>query len=148
MPTREDYSHLHMLAIAHYVVALFIGLIGCLPVLHVAVGVAALTGQLPNGPGQVPPDVVGMRVVGGMFVLFGGLAILFSWCIALGLFLAGRCLATYTWHTYALVMAAIACAFFPFGTVLGVFTIMVLVRPSVKDLFEMVANGKQPPLLE
>jgi hypothetical protein len=33
-------------------------------------------------------------------------------------------------------VAALCCAFFPFGTVLGVFTILVLVRPSVKALFE------------
>jgi hypothetical protein len=33
-------------------------------------------------------------------------------------------------------VAALSCAFMPFGTVLGVFTIVVLVRPSVKQLFE------------
>jgi hypothetical protein len=32
-------------------------------------------------------------------------------------------------------MAAISCIFMPFGTVLGVFTIIVLLRPSVKELF-------------
>jgi hypothetical protein len=34
-----------------------------------------------------------------------------------------------------MVIAAIQCAFTPFGTVLGVFTLIVLVRPSVKALF-------------
>jgi hypothetical protein len=33
-------------------------------------------------------------------------------------------------------MAAIACMFMPFGTILGVFSIIVLVRPSVKSLFD------------
>ena len=32
-------------------------------------------------------------------------------------------------------MAAISCAFMPFGTVLGVFTLIVLLRPGVKELF-------------
>jgi len=32
-------------------------------------------------------------------------------------------------------MAAVACAFGPFGTVLGVFTIIVLMRDPVKELF-------------
>ena len=32
-------------------------------------------------------------------------------------------------------VAAIACMFMPFGTVLGVFTIIVLMRPSVKERF-------------
>jgi hypothetical protein len=33
-------------------------------------------------------------------------------------------------------MAGIECVFMPFGTVLGVFTLVVLTRPSVKPLFE------------
>jgi hypothetical protein len=32
-------------------------------------------------------------------------------------------------------MAGIACVFMPFGTVLGVFTIIVLMRDSVRRLF-------------
>jgi hypothetical protein len=33
-------------------------------------------------------------------------------------------------------MAGVMCIFMPFGTVLGVFTLIVLLRPSVKPLFE------------
>jgi hypothetical protein len=36
---------------------------------------------------------------------------------------------------YCLVVAGIECIFMPFGTVLGVFTIIVLMRPSVRNLF-------------
>jgi hypothetical protein len=36
-------------------------------------------------------------------------------------------------------MAAIACLFMPLGTILGVFTIIVLIRPNVKALFEQSA---------
>jgi hypothetical protein len=32
-------------------------------------------------------------------------------------------------------MTALSCVFFPFGTVLGVFTIIVLARPSFRELF-------------
>jgi hypothetical protein len=32
-------------------------------------------------------------------------------------------------------MAAVECLFIPFGTVLGVFTILVLQRPTVKAMF-------------
>ncbi len=37
---------------------------------------------------------------------------------------------------FCLVVAGVECAFMPFGTVLGVFTIAVLMRESVKELFE------------
>jgi hypothetical protein len=39
-------------------------------------------------------------------------------------------------------MAAVECLFMPFGTVLGIFTIVVLNRDSVKPLF---ATPPMPP---
>lgn len=42
-------------------------------------------------------------------------------------------------------MAAVECMLMPFGTVLGVFTIVVLMRESVKKLFTM--NNPVPPTL-
>jgi hypothetical protein len=48
---------------------------------------------------------------------------------------AGRMLQRRRGYTYCVVMAAIACAFTPIGAVLGVFTLIVLLRPSVKALF-------------
>jgi hypothetical protein len=44
---------------------------------------------------------------------------------------------------FCLVMASITCMFMPFGTVLGVFTLIVLMRPSVKPLFE--GQAANPP---
>jgi hypothetical protein len=42
---------------------------------------------------------------------------------------------------FCLVMAGIACIFMPFGTALGVLTIIVLMRDSVRELFGVaVAN--------
>ena len=38
-------------------------------------------------------------------------------------------------HTFCVVMAAIGCAFMPFGTVLGIFTLIVLTKPTVRSLF-------------
>ena len=43
---------------------------------------------------------------------------------------------------FSYVMAAILCAFMPFGTVLGVFTLIVLGRESVRQLYlEKQATG-------
>ena len=57
-------------------------------------------------------------------------------CRAVLVLIAGRFLGRRTHHLYCLVMAGIECCFMPFGTILGVFTIVVLLRPSVKTLFE------------
>lgn len=57
------------------------------------------------------------------------------WAMAIAIWMAGRCLKRRTAYNYCLVVAAIECTFMPFGTVLGVLTILVLTRPSVKALF-------------
>ena len=49
--------------------------------------------------------------------------------------IAGRCLSRRRCYSFALVMACVECLFIPFGTILGVFTISVLLRESVKALF-------------
>ena len=57
------------------------------------------------------------------------------------IFLAGRFLAQRRHHTFCVTMAAVQCLFMPFGTILGVFTIVVLNRPSVKQLFAPPAQS-------
>ena len=49
--------------------------------------------------------------------------------------LAGRRLAALRSHTFCLVVAGIECFFMPFGTILGVFTILTLLKPEAKRLF-------------
>ena len=49
--------------------------------------------------------------------------------------IAGRSLAMRKRYMFALVVACVECIFMPFGTVLGVFTIIALSRESVKALF-------------
>ena len=54
---------------------------------------------------------------------------------------AGRFLAQRAYYTFCFVVAALECVFVPFGTVLGVFTIVVLQRPAVKEMFGMTIRG-------
>src|SRR6476620_3142929 len=55
--------------------------------------------------------------------------------MAILILIAGRSLALRKRYTFALVMACIECLFVPFGTILGVFTIVVLSREPVRALF-------------
>ena len=80
------------------------------------------------------------------------LFILAGWAFAVCLALAGRYLSRRRRYTYCLVMGGVACIFMPFGTVLGVFTIITLVRDSVKRLFRRddgagspARGGETPP---
>jgi hypothetical protein len=50
----------------------------------------------------------------------------------------------HTRYWFALTMACIECLFIPFGTILGVFTIIVLSRESVKELFAAPVARQKP----
>jgi hypothetical protein len=133
----QDEEHLRLLSIFHYVVAGIIALFSCIPLIHFFVGLAMATGALDDQPAEI-------QMFGIFFMLFAGAFILGGWATAALVFIAGRNLAAHTRYTYCLVMAGVECIFMPFGTVLGVFTIIVLVRESVKRLFEDAAEEQIP----
>lgn len=128
----QDQEHLRLLAIFHYVCAGLAALFSCIPIIHLVLGLVMLLRPEAFGRGaDQPPAVVGV-----IFVVIGATIIICGWTFAALLAWAGRCLARRRHYTFCLVMAAVACLFVPFGTVLGVFTILVLMRPAVKALFQ------------
>ena len=133
----EDAQHLQLLSIFHYVVGGLVGLFGCFPIIHLTIGIAAVTGALDGGRGSAPPAAFGW-----IFIVMAAFMMAFMWTIAIAIIVAGRKLAAWRSYTYCLVVAAVECMFMPFGTVLGVFTIIVLMRPSVKKLFGYPPSGK------
>ncbi len=124
----QDSEHLKLLSIFHYVTAGLAALFSCIPFLHFWLGIMMVTGQLePSDPA--------LEIFGWFFVVFAGGFILCGWAFSVAVFMAGRALARRTRYMFCLVMAGIECMFMPFGTVLGVFTILVLMRDSVKRQF-------------
>ncbi len=132
----DDIRQLDLLATFHYVVAGIIALFGCFPIIHLVVGIGILMGSFGDQKGG-PPIWFGFA-----FIAIALLLILMMWAMAIAVWLAGNRLKSRTNYMYCLVVAAIACTFVPFGTVLGVFTIIVLMRPTVKALFGV----QSPPL--
>ena len=132
----QDQEHLRLLSVFHYVVAGLATIFSCFLILHIAMGIAMVTGVLDGGP---------PRMFGWLFVVLPGIFMLLGWAFAVCLFAAGRCLAARKHYTFCLVMGAISCLFMPFGTVLGVFTIIVLMRPSVVELFATEAGMSPKP---
>lgn len=125
----QDVDHLRLLAIFHYVVGGLIGLVSLFPVIHVVIGVGMLSGRMGG------TDAAEARLAGLAFVIIGGLLVLAGLTLAAFTVYAGRCLARHRRYLLCLVVAALCCMVMPFGTVLGVFTLIVLLRPSVKPLF-------------
>jgi len=126
----EDEQYLKLLSVFHYVVGGLVAFFACIFLFHLCIGVAMLTGAIDDAP----------IFVGLMLVIMSIVAITLGWTLAVCMIVAGRCLAKRKRYMFCLVIAAISCIFMPFGTVLGVFTIIVLMRPSVKELFAANLN--------
>jgi hypothetical protein len=128
----KDEEHLRLLAIFHYVVAALGALFACFPLIHVAVGLLLFfhQGFSNHGRQDVPPHWFGL-----IFVIVGGFFVLLGWGAAICTFVSGRYLARRRKRLFSFVMAAILCMFIPFGTILGVFTLIVLSRESVQQLY-------------
>jgi hypothetical protein len=128
----QDLEHLKLLSIFHYIVgglACFCGLLWILYIvsgfiLIIASGSMASDDRMGASIGGVVAIVVGIF----LFVLFEAFGIL---CI-----IAGRKYAKHEGYKFCFVLAIFTCLNFPLGTALGVFTIVVLNRPSVKALFQ------------
>lgn len=126
-----------MLSIFHYVVAGLVALFSLFPLIHLALGIAILTGSFEPSRGTPPPP----EFLGWLLVVMPIGFILLGLTLAVCIAVAGRKLSRRTGHLYCLVIAGIECTFMPFGTALGIFTILVLLRPSVKLLFGVPGEG-------
>jgi hypothetical protein len=131
----QDDEHLKLLSVFHYVVGALAGLFALFPVIHLVFGLLMIFAPHTFGAqGQPPPALMGW-----FFVIFAAVLIVLGWVFAGFVITAGRFLAKRKHHTFCLVVAGVECIFMPFGTVLGVFTIIVLMRESVKQQFTAVA---------
>lgn len=127
----KDEEHLKLLSIFHYVVGGIAACFACFPIIHLIMGIVMLAGGFQDSSGKGPPAAVGL-----IFVIMALLTMSVGWTLAICLIIAGKRLAKRKRHNFCFVIACVSCIFMPFGTVLGVFTIIVLMRPSVKELFE------------
>lgn len=126
----QDRDQLRLLSLFHYVVGGLLGFCSLFPAIYVGLGLVMVFNPESLEKGNPPPPFVGW-----IFVVIGAVGILAGLTITVLTVVAGRRLAKYRSHTYCLVVAALLCLFMPLGTALGVFTLIVLMRPSVKQLF-------------
>lgn len=136
----KDLEHIRLLSIFHYVVGGLIALFACFPIFHLLMGIFFLASAPEMRRNQAPGQDFPVEVFGAMFIIIPAIIILCGWALAAVVVIAGRKLSNQRSYTFCLVVAAILCVFMPFGTILGVFTIIVLMRDSVKALF----NGQNP----
>jgi len=128
-----DLDHLRLLSIFHYIVGGLTLVAACIPIVHFTIGMMMLT--RPGFFGNHPPPVP-LPVIGAIFVAFAAVIIVCGCAMAICTILSGRYLQRQVHRTFSFVVAAINCISFPFGTALGVLTIIVLSRESVRALYQ------------
>lgn len=124
----QDDEHLRMVSVLHYVWGGLIGFFSAFGILYAIFGGAAMI--FAAGEHNGPPVFIG-----AVFMLFGFFFVLICGSLSALTIWAGRNLAQRKRYKFCIVMACLACASFPLGTALGVFTLVVLLRPSVKQMF-------------
>jgi amino acid transporter len=137
MLTAEDEQQLKLLSILHYVMAGLMALFACFPIVHFVLGGMMLV--LPFASSD-PAAGAPPAIVGGMFMLIAGAFMVLGWAWVACLVVAARSLAQRRRRVFCMVvggMMAATCV--PLGTMLGIFTIIVLQRPSVTQAFDSAA---------
>lgn len=135
MTKQEEY--LRLLSIFHYVVGGLAAVFACIPIFHLIFGLfIVLAPDKFADHGNPPPAFLGW-----FFIIFAGVFILLGWTFSIFVLTAGRFLAKRKHYSFCLVMGGVECLFMPFGTVLGVFTILLLIQEPVKQLFQPSPAG-------
>jgi hypothetical protein len=125
----QDEDHLRILSILYYVLGGLMLLGGIGPLVFVLIGAMILNG--PSG-GYGPPIEMAWFFI-GMGSVFGVLLVALAVCS----FFAGYSLSQRRNYIFCFVIACLTCLHMPLGTLLGVFTLIVLSRPTVKEMFNM-----------
>jgi hypothetical protein len=128
-----DADHLKLLSVFHFVGA-GLALLGMLFLLvHFAIFHAFFANpKMWQDQKQGPPPAELFAIVKWFYLLFG---VWFLASLVLNV-ISGFCLRARKYRTFSLVVAAINCLHIPLGTILGIFTIIVLIRSSVRELYD------------
>lgn len=132
---------LDLLGIFHYVLAGILVIMSFIPLVYFS-----FIWHLLRNPdimrGQDPPP----PFLGSIFLAAGIVIVCVGWFWAALIAVAGRFLQLRKHRTYCIVLAALECFFQPFGIILGVFSIVILLRPEVEFLFTAPVPVVPPPL--
>ena len=126
----NDEKHLKLLTTFHYIFGGLTGLTALVPMGGLVFGIWLLNNANNTIQGSQEAYI---RTFPFIFLCL--ISILLGSFFTVCIFLIGRFLSLRKHYLFCLIMAWIECLFTPLGVILGVFSIIVLLRESVKKLF-------------
>src|SRR5690606_27322349 len=127
------------LALFHYILAGMLAPFGCFPLINVGIGLL-LYFEVQNDPRpESPPPAVGLLITA-----FGAVASLVSWAMAAAAAMCGDPLHVPRRYMVCMVVACLETLNMPFGTALGVFTIVTLSDKQGKAMFDRMSSTSMP----
>lgn len=134
----NDRKHLKLLSIFHYIAGGIICVFSLISLPHLLIGISMIISpesfQVESTVEPLPEE---FKYFGYFFALLGGLFFVLGETLGISTILSGRFLKKRCRYWFSFITACILCVFAPLGTVLGVFTIIVLSRESVKELYKL-----------
>lgn len=131
LPTSNEQNQLNMLSIFHFIFGGF----GCLAslgtLIYVIFGALFVAIDLPNK--GLPNDA--KNFIGYLAMSIGSIVFITILTLSILTIYSGVQLRNCKKHTFSMVIASILCLSIPFGTILGVFTLVVLSKKEVKELY-------------
>lgn len=152
----EDLKHLKTIAWVHYAFAGLNALV-LLPVLvyvmfvrftlaidAVKIGILLLSGSAVEAVKILDGSVTTSLFVYSVSLMVGGFVALLLLAGLVSNFYCGKFMAEQKHYMFCLIVTALTITSFPIGTAVGVYSLIILLRPHVKELFENNENDRTP----
>jgi hypothetical protein len=126
-----DHEHLRMLELGYLIAGILEIIFSSFFIGHIVIGILTITHKIPSPPSSGFPIPFGyFFLVGGSIIVLGG------WTLGILTLIGRRFLRQRRHYIFLLVLAGISCVIAtPVGTALGIFTFILLFRPSISALF-------------
>ena len=130
---KVDADHLRLLAIFHFVIAgLAVVGLGFLAMHYMVMHAVMSNPEMWKNQKGMPPPEQFFAMFKWFYVFFGAMLIVGG----IANLLSGLCIRARKFRIFSLIVAGIDCIQIPFGTVLGVFTLIVLLRDSARESYD------------
>jgi hypothetical protein len=130
-----DSEHLRLLRIGYFISAATNLIWVFFPLIYVVMGAFMLFGGFDDGKSSNAPP----RSIGLVFIFIGMGISLISVTFSVLKLLTAQAIGKRKWKGLIFTTAAISCLGIPWGTALGVLTLIVITRPSVASQFTNTA---------